>query len=156
MKIMEALLSTHLMQSKRILWKSSKIDLENRTEAIRQTWWQLLHGCAGWSCQGRDFSIQTAPPQIAPVMSRPWHSSPSKSASSAVLLNCLPVYFLVKDNAKQKKHYFAQIVERRKREEMEEEAEKRSHQHITGSECKGLIFRSTTSKRMTRDRQHLF
>jgi hypothetical protein len=63
---------------------------------------------------------------------------------------------LVKDNAKQKKHYFAQIVERRKREEMEEEAEKRSHQHITGSECKGLIFRSTTSKRMTRDRQHLF
>ncbi len=114
MKIMEALLSTHLTQSKRILQKSSKIDLESRTEAIRQTWWQLLHGCAGWSCQGRDFSIQTAPPQIAPIMSRPWHSSPSKSASSAVLLNCLLVYFLVKDNAKQKKHYFAQVVERRK------------------------------------------
>jgi hypothetical protein len=33
---------------------------------------------------------------------------------------------------------------------------KRSHQHITGSEFKGLISSSTTSKRMTRDRQHLF
>jgi hypothetical protein len=37
MKIIEALLSTHLTQSKRILQKSSKIDLESRTEAIRQT-----------------------------------------------------------------------------------------------------------------------
>jgi hypothetical protein len=33
---------------------------------------------------------------------------------------------------------------------------KRSHQHITGSECKGLISRSTTSKRLMRDRQHNF
>jgi hypothetical protein len=33
---------------------------------------------------------------------------------------------------------------------------KRSHQHITGSEFKGLISSSTTSKRMTRERQHLF
>jgi hypothetical protein len=32
---------------------------------------------------------------------------------------------------------------------------KRSHQHITGSECKGLISRSTTSKRMTRGQTEL-
>jgi hypothetical protein len=45
---------------------------------------------------------------------------------------------------------------RRRRRRRRRRTRKRSHQHITGSEFKGLISSSTTSKRMTRDRQHLF
>jgi hypothetical protein len=44
----------------------------------------------------------------------------------------------------------------RRRRRRRRRTRKRSHQHITGSEFKGLISSSTTSKRMTRDRQHLF
>ncbi len=60
---------------------------------------------------------------------------------SIIFLNCLHIYFLVKDDLKQRKNFILHmLLEEGKK--IHGRTKKRRHQHITMSECKDLIFRS--------------